>query len=100
MGDPSKGPTPPKWKLVIVKWVGLYPPLLAIVYGIDWISKRFFPIDWPVMNDDGTLVIWFKLMCSTLLLTPGLAYVITPIVDSMFRRFLYTKAQRDKMDAA
>ena len=97
MGSPADGPTPPGWKLVLVKWLGVYPPLVALVYGIDWFTKRYVPADWPAMTDAGTLWIWVKLLCTTAVLVTGMHYLITPLMDRAFERWLYTPEELEEM---
>ena len=97
MGDPKRGPSPPTWKLAVVKWLGLFPPLLGLAYGFDWLSRSFLPTDWWCVKPDGTLVLWVKLLCETLVLVPALNFAITPAMDSLFAGFLYTEEQREEM---
>ena len=97
MGNPAEGPTPPGWKLILVKWLGVYPPLVALVYGIDWFTKNYVPTDWPAMTDAGTLWIWVKLLCTTAVLVSAMHYFITPWMDSLFERWLYTEDELDRM---
>ena len=97
MGNPAAGPTPPGWKLVLVKWLGVYPPLVGLVYGLDWLTKRTLPTGLPVMTADGTLLIWFKLLCTTAVLVTAMHYLITPMMDSLFERWLYTDEELEHM---
>ena len=97
MGNPAEGPTPPGWKMVLVKWLGVYPPLVALVYGIDWLTRRYVPTDWPAMTDDGTLYIWVKLLCTTAVLVTAMHYAITPMMDRLFERWLYTDEELEEM---
>ena len=97
MGNPAEGPTPPGWKLVLVKWLGVYPPLVALVYGIDWVTQRTLPTDLPVMTSEGTLLVWVKLLCTTAVLVTAMHYFITPWMDSVFERWLYTEQQLERM---
>ena len=96
MGDPKEGPSPPTWKLAIVKWFGLFPPLLALSYGFNYLSQNYFPTDWWCMNPDGSLVLWFKLLCTTLILVPLLNLVITPLLDDWFSGFLYSDVEEEE----
>ena len=79
---------------MLVKWLGIFPPLLAISYGLTLLSGRFFSPDWPLVKPDGALVLWFKLLIETLILVPLLNLVITPWFDDVFAGFLYSKEQR------
>ena len=97
MADPAEGPRPPGWKLCLVQWLGVYPPLVALVYGIDAVTKRFVPTDWPAMTDAGTLWTWVKLLCTTAILVPSMHYAITPLMDSLFERWLYTDEELERM---
>ncbi|WP_168037251.1 hypothetical protein [Neolewinella antarctica] len=59
---------------MLVKWLGLYPLLVAVSYLMKWISVE---------------PLWFKLICTTAILVPLLNYVITPLMDSLFSEWLY-----------
>ena len=89
MGDPKEGPSPPQWKLAAVKWLGLFGPLLGLAYGFDYLSRNFLATSWWFVKEDGTLVMWVKLFCETLILVPLLNFVITPLMDSAFHGWLY-----------
>ena len=96
MSDPKKGPSPPTWKLMIVQWLGLFPPLLVLSYGFNFVSK-FLPADWPIISSQGTLVLWLKLILESILVTLLLNLVLTSWLDDVFESFLYTKEQRKQM---
>ncbi|QDT15293.1 hypothetical protein [Alienimonas californiensis] len=106
MADPASSPSPPGWKRILVTWLGVYPPLLGLVYGLDWATQRTLPADWPVMNDNGTLQLWFKLLCTTAFLVTAMHYVIMPTMNALFAPFLYpdadpaAQAERAEADAA
>ena len=80
MGNPKEGPAPPTWKLITVKWIGLFPILVSIAYLLDWIGIK------PLI---------LKLLVESLILVPLLAYVITPIIDSLFSEWLYKGIDKD-----
>ena len=96
MGDPKEGESPPTWKLMLVKWLGLFPPLLGLAYGIDALSRALLPTKLWFVTDSGTLLLWLKLLCETAILVPLLNYVITPFMDSAFHRFLYNGIDSDR----
>ena len=75
MGDPKRGVSPPTWKLMLVKWLGLFPVLLAVAYAIE-----LAPIDPPIP---------LKLLMETAVVVPLLNYVITPLMDDLFGPWLY-----------
>lgn len=75
MADPKEGASPPTWKLMIVKWMGLFPALLIVAFAI-----KFLPIDPPLP---------LKLLMETIVLVPLLNYVITPFMDGLFEDWLY-----------
>ena len=81
MGNPKDGPSPPTWKLMLVKWVGLFPPLLLISWLLNLAKVE------PLI---------LKLFLETLFLVPLLNYVITPLVDSIFSEWLYAGIDEDK----
>ncbi|WP_104420696.1 hypothetical protein [Neolewinella xylanilytica] len=74
MSKPNEGATPPTWKLMLVKWLGLFPPLLAVAYALQWL---------------GVEPLWWKLILETAVLVPLLNYVIAPLVDGLFSEWLY-----------
>lgn len=60
---------------MLVKWLGLFPALLAVSYAFEWA-----PIDPPL---------WAKLLMETAVLVPFLNYIVTPAMDSLFSDWLY-----------
>lgn len=80
MGSPKEGASPPTWKLITVKWLGLFPVLLGISYLFNWIGIK------PTA---------MKLFIESLILVPLLAYVITPFIDSLFSEWLYKGIDED-----
>ncbi len=80
MGNPKRGAAPPTWKLMLVKWLGLFPVLLTIAYTLQWLKVE---------------PLWFKLLCETAILVPLLNYVITPVMDSLFSEWLYKGIDQD-----
>lgn len=74
MGNPSEGAAPPTWKLMLVKWLGLFPVLLILAYSLQWLKVE---------------PLWLKLLAETAILVPLLNYVITPVMDSLFSGWLY-----------
>ena len=87
MGRPSVGAAPPTWKLMLVKWLGLFPPLLAVAYGLQALEVE---------------PLWWKLVLETAVIVPLLNYVIAPLMDSLFSEWLYAgvdeEQQRKKID--
>ena len=75
MEDPTPDPKAPTWKLLLVKWLGLFPALLVVSYGLQWLLP-----DTPL---------WIRLLIDTAVLVPLLAYVITPRLDALFADWLY-----------
>ena len=96
MSDPKQGPAPSTWRLMLVKWLGIFPPLLVISYGLTLLSQQLLPSAWPLVKPDGTLVLWFKLLLETLILVPLLNLVITPWLDDVFENFLYSDRQQER----
>ena len=84
MGNPSEGPTPPTWKLMVVRWFGLLPAIMIVSYAFKWA-----PIDPPL---------WLKLILETLIIVPFMHYILTPIVDEVFSDWLYKGIDRDQRD--
>jgi len=89
MGNPNEGKPPTTWKLALVKWFGLFPPLVMLSYGFNFLSTNFLSTDWWFVRADGTLVLWVKLLCETVILVPFLNFVLTPWLDDVFADFLY-----------
>ena len=81
MADPKEGASPPTWKLMLVKWLGLFPILLLIAYVLKWLKVE---------------PLWLKLILETAILVPLLNYVITPMMDSLFSEWLYAGIDEDK----
>ena len=59
---------------MLVKWLGLLPPLMLIAYVLKWLQVE---------------PLWLKLLMETAILVPLLNYVITPLMDSLFSEWLY-----------
>ena len=74
MKGPQDDPTPPKWKLIIVTWLGLFPVLLVLSYGTKLLGVK------PLI---------LKLFIETIILVPLLNYVIQPFMDSLLSKWLY-----------
>ena len=82
MGDPKEGASPPTWKLMLLKWCGLFPVLLVLSYAIRWA-----PIDPPL---------WLQLVMTTACTVPLLNFVITPWLDDRFADWLYAGVDGDR----
>ena len=80
MGNVKKGASPPTWKLILVKWLGLFPILLGLTYTLNWLGIK------PTA---------MKLFIESIILVPLLAYVITPFIDSLFSEWLYKGIDED-----
>lgn len=72
--DAQSDADPPTWKLLVVKWIGLFPTLLLVSYAVQWA-----PVDPPL---------WAKLLGETIVLIPLLNYVVTPAMDRLFAGWL------------
>ena len=70
----EKSVSPPTWKSVLVKWIGIFPSVLLISYTLKWMGVK------PML---------FKLFCETILLVPLLTYVVTPLMKTLFSDWLY-----------
>ncbi len=66
---------------MLVKWLGLLPPLMIVAYVLKWLKVE---------------PLWFKLICETIVLVPLLNYVITPLVDDIFSSWLYKGIDKEK----
>ena len=74
MAQNDDAPSPPMWKFLIVKWMGLFPTILVFAYT----SKMI-----------GIEPMWLKMLIESVVLVPLLAYVITPFMDTVFSEWLY-----------
>ncbi len=83
MSNPNEGSTPPTWKIMLVKWLGLFPILLILSYLLKWLKVE---------------PLWLKLLCETAILVPLLNYVITPLMDSLFSRWLYAGVDKEQQE--
>lgn len=81
MGNPKEGASPPTWKLMLVKWLGLFPVLLLVAYTLKWLEIE---------------PLWWKLLLETAVLVPLLNYVITPLMDSLFSGWLYAGIDKEQ----
>lgn len=66
--------SPPTWKSVMVKWLGIFPSVIIISYSLKWLEIK------PML---------LRLFCETLLLVPLLTYVVTPVMKTLFSGWLY-----------
>lgn len=78
--------SPPTWKAMLVKWLGLLPALFAVAYTIQWL-----PIDPPL---------WGKLLLETTVLVPLLNYVISPAMKWLFEDWLYKGMESERRDVS
>lgn len=81
MGNPNAGAAPPTWKLMLVKWMGLFPPLLLVAYLLQYLEVE---------------PLWWKLVLETSIIVPLLNYVIAPLMDSVFSRWLYAGVDKEQ----
>ena len=59
---------------MLVKWLGLFPVLVAFAYFFTYLGLK---------------PLWLMLFVETLFLIPLLNYAITPFMDSLFAKWLY-----------
>ncbi|WP_127794615.1 antibiotic biosynthesis monooxygenase [Agromyces sp. LHK192] len=67
---------PPRWKQATTIWLGFFPVNLAFSYLLS-------PV--PGWND---LPLWLRVLATTLVLTPIMAYWVLPFVTRALRRWL------------
>ena len=79
---PDMPGTPPTWKLMLVKWLGLMPVLFAVAYALDALP--------------GELPLWGTLIIETSIVVPVLNYGITPLMDHLFADWLYAGVDGDR----
>lgn len=63
-----------EWKAVVVKWIGLFPALLAIAYLTKFIGIKPLAL---------------KLFVETIIVVPLVHYVIAPKMKSLFHDWVY-----------
>lgn len=68
--------TPPRWKQAVSIWLGFFPVNLAFTYAMS-----------PVPGWDA-LPIWLRVLATTLVLTPIMAYWVLPWVTRSLRQWL------------
>jgi antibiotic biosynthesis monooxygenase (ABM) superfamily enzyme len=72
-------PAPPRWKQAVAIWLGFFPVNLLFSYLVS-----------PVPGW-GELPLWTRVLATTLVLTPIMAYWVLPLVTRMLRRWLAPK---------
>jgi antibiotic biosynthesis monooxygenase (ABM) superfamily enzyme len=72
-------PAPPRWKQAVAIWLGFFPVNLLFSYVVS-----------PVPGW-GELPLWVRVLATTLVLTPIMAYWVLPWVTRMLRRWLAPK---------
>ena len=70
----DKTQSPPTWKEIFVKWLGIFPTILIISYTTKAI---------------GIKPLYLKLLVESLVLVPLLTYVVTPVMMTLFSDWLY-----------
>ncbi|UZO79458.1 hypothetical protein NBT05_10855 [Aquimarina sp. ERC-38] len=70
----KKTVSPPTWKSIIVKWLGIFPSVLLLSYSLKWLGVK------PML---------LKLFIETIILVPMLTYVVTPLMKTLFSDWLY-----------
>lgn len=72
-------PAPPRWKQAVAIWLGFFPVNLLFSYVVS-----------PVPGW-GELPLWVRVLATTLVLTPIMAYWVLPWVTRMLRSWLAPK---------
>ncbi|MRG59363.1 antibiotic biosynthesis monooxygenase [Agromyces sp. CFH 90414] len=72
-------PAPPRWKQAATIWLGFFPVNLVFTYLLA-----------PVPGWEA-LPIWARVLVTTLVLTPVMAYWVLPFVTRLLRRWLAPK---------
>jgi antibiotic biosynthesis monooxygenase (ABM) superfamily enzyme len=72
-------PAPPRWKQAVAIWLGFFPVNLLFSYLVS-----------PVPGW-GELPLWVRVLATTLVLTPIMAYWVLPWVTRMLRAWLASK---------
>ncbi len=67
---------PPRWKQAVSIWLGFFPVNVLFTYAVS-----------PVPGWDA-LPIWLRVLITTLVLTPIMAYLVLPWVTRRLRRWL------------
>lgn len=79
---PSAGPIipPPRYKMVIVTWLAVFPLVSLISYGAS-----------PILDNLPTLA---RALLMTTVLVPLMTYVVMPRMTRLFQRWLYSSIPR------
>ncbi|MDQ0893673.1 antibiotic biosynthesis monooxygenase [Agromyces ramosus] len=77
--DVDLPPAPPRWKQAVAIWLGFFPVNVLFSYLVS-----------PVPGW-GELPLWTRVLATTLVLTPIMAYWVLPLVTRMLRRWLAPK---------
>jgi antibiotic biosynthesis monooxygenase (ABM) superfamily enzyme len=70
---------PPKYKMAILVWLGVFSLVTLFSYLIGPLIEG-----WPL---------WVRILATTLFVVPVLTYVVLPVLTRLFSRWLYPKTQ-------
>jgi uncharacterized protein len=79
IGAAASGNTPPRWKLWLLRWAGLYPTLLFAYLAIGPLIASW-PLPWRLLLISG-------------IGTFSLSYVVMPILTRQFSGWLNTTSK-------
>lgn len=68
---------PPKWKMAVVTWIGIYPTLAVFLTGTAEVLGSFHPL--------------LRLLLNTLMIIPLMTWVIMPLLMHLMRGWLFAR---------
>lgn len=78
---PNKAlPTPPRYKMSVVSWLGIFP----LVFLVDLVLQALLP----------TSPVWLKIALNTGLVVTLMTYVVMPRLARLFERWLYQNQEQ------
>jgi len=76
-----EAPLPPRYKMVVVTWLAIYPLITAIFFFLGDAMLR--------------LPLGFRTLVVTALIVPAMFYLVMPVMSRLFSRWLYPKESRE-----
>jgi uncharacterized protein len=76
--------TPPRYKIVLITWLAIYPLLTAVLYFFGDQLLR--------------LPLGFRTLVVTAIIVPAMLYVMMPLMTPLFARWLYPRESGETTD--
>lgn len=74
--SPPNMPPPPKWKMFLLAFLGVYPTLIVTFF----VMKPLLPADMPI---------WLRLLCTTPIISALMTFVVMPALSRWRHDWLY-----------